>query len=268
MEVNPDLKSDDTLLNQAFDITMMGVFLTLIIAMVESQITGKDVIIICCYLAVTFIWRLVWPIHAFRRYLWWQLFSLMMVGVFSWWLIYTAENTRAGWYRFNVLQTRVQSFVRHAPAYVIMADSDGKINETSDNIELLTGYTPKELIGQHVTMLMREGPAAKHLAAYKKAIRALRNPYSPDQGWTLQGLLTVAIKHKNGSLVPVKAYAGGIRWSTEIQFSGDIDMFAVFVPVSENEALRGRTTIKGNDKPDIQVAPSPPPAPTPASLKG
>lgn len=253
---------NDTLLSQAFDITMLGVILTVLNAVLYKRITGESVVLTCCFLAAVFVWKLIFPLKKINRYFAWQVFSIVMIGLFSWWLIYTAENTRAGWYRFNVLQRRIQSLVAHAPAYVVLADSDGQITAVSDNIQLLTGYTPKEIIGQNTTVLMRDAPAAKHLVAYDKAIHTLRRKDAPDSGWTLQGAITVGIKHKNGSIVPVKAYAGGIRWSTDIQFNGDIDIFAVFVPVSQSQAIReikegDGTTLKKDT--EIKAAAPPPP---------
>jgi hypothetical protein len=76
----------------------------------------------------------------------------------------------------------------------------------------------------------------------------------------LQGLLIVGVKHKDGHIVPVKAYAGGIRWSTDIQFKGDIDMFACLIPATMDEAMGPASTVnKRSQRDDIQVAPDPPP---------
>lgn len=257
-------KSNDSLLTQAFDITVLGIFLTAVIALVHKSITGQNVVVICCFLAITYIWKLIWPVDRFRRYLWWQVLCIVMFSMSSWWLIYIAENTRTGWYRINVLQRRLQATVKTSPAYIIMANCDGYITATSDNIALLTGYTPKELLGQQVTILMRDGPAAKHQISYDKTVVALRaiRSFSDHQGWLMQGLITVGIKHKNGHLVPVIIYAGGIRWSTDIQFDGDIDMFALFIPVPVEQATKGRSNIDKYEPRQLQQAPPPPPVPT------
>lgn len=247
----------EDLLGLSFDTTMMGLILTLVLVASDGKITGAHVVSICIFLAAMFVWKLIWPVRRITRYFAWQVFAIAMCGMFAWWLIYQAENTRAGWYRVNVLQRRVQSFVRNSPAYVIIANGDGNITSTSDNIKLLTGYSPDELVGQPATVLMRDAPASKHLIAFQKAVGILRMGDSPDSGWTLQGIITVGLKRKDGRIVPVKIYAGGIRWSTDIQFSGDIDMFAVFIPSSEDEATGRESTITPED--DIHIVPQAPP---------
>jgi PAS domain S-box-containing protein len=250
------------LLGISFDITVLGVILTVIMTMTERRIDAAQVVTVCMFLSATFVWKLIWPLKKWTVYTTWQLFAMCMVIGFSWWLVYQAEGTRAGWYRFNVLQRRVHNFVQHAPAYVVMADENGIITCTSENIDALTGYKQSELVGQPVTVIMRDAPAAKHLVAYAKAVQLLRNDESSDSGWTLQGLLTIGVKRKDGNIVPVRAYAGGIRWSTDIQFAGDIDTFAVFVPVSESQINReikaGESTITEDDA--VKVAPPPKPA--------
>lgn len=255
------MQVSENLLNLAFDLTVHGIILTSLIILAEGRITGSGVVVICCFLAASFFWKMMWPAKLLQRYFVWRMFSVGMVMVFSWWLIYTAENTRAGWYRFNVLQGRVKTFVRHAPSYVVLADCNGVITETSDNIELLTGYTRGELVGKYTTVLMRDAPAVKHHVAYEDAVKVLRDNNVSNTGWTLQGVITVGVKHKNGHVVPVRIYAGGIRWSTEIQFTGDIDIFAVFVPVSKETAESqikegGDTTLAPGTK--IKEAPAPP----------
>lgn len=254
--------SNDSLLTQSLELTISGIILTLVMSAVYQRITGEGVVVICCFLAAHFVWKMIFPVRRYGRYFLAQVASVVMAGLFSWWLIYTAENTRTGWYRFNVLQKRITNFVHHAPAYIIMANAEGYITDVSDNIELLTGYTPKELAGQPVTILMRDAPAAKHLIAFDKAIRVLRDASSPDSGWTLQGSLTVGVKHKDGHIIPVRIYAGGIRWSADIQFNNDIDVFAVFIPVSVVDAAREIKVNDGTTLPegtDIKGAPPPPP---------
>lgn len=252
---------NDTLINEAFEITVHGAILALLVITVYGRMSVQSLIILCCYLAIFVIWKLVWPPPIITRYFVWQLFSMIMAAIFSWWLIYTAENTRVGWYRFNVLQQRVKTFVHKSPAYVILADCDGFITATSENIELLTGYQSLELVGKHTTILMRDIPAIKHSIAYDKAIKLLRRNDVPNAGWMLQGSITVGVKHKDGHIVPVKLLTGGIRWSTDIQFKGDIDIFAVFIPVSEGKAkdeirTGGNTTLQKENV--IRSAPSAP----------
>jgi PAS domain S-box-containing protein len=260
--------AETSLLAQAFDITVLGFILTVTMAAVNRAITGQGVIVIICFLAATYMWKLVWPVavNHIHRYLKWQLLCIAMICLSGWWLVYTAENTRAGWYRFNILSKRVSAFVSDAPAYVIVANSAGRITSTSRNIQTLTGYTPKELTGQPVEILMRPGAAARHRIAFNEAVRILRRNDGPDSGWTLQGLITVGIKHKDGHILPVKAYAGGVRWSTDVQFENDIDMFAVFVPVEADDASKGESTVKPKDGQEIRTAPQPPVGP-PLELK-
>lgn len=248
------------LLELSVEITVYGLLLAVIMPLTSHRLDAAGVATICCFLASVFLFRMLSPTRVVVKYFWGRLLAVGCCAFFSWWLIYQAENTRTGWYRFHVLQTRVQQFVSKAPAYVITADCDGYITGASDNISSLIGWSKVEIIGQNVHMLMRHEPALRHDAAFQQAIQILREDGStPNAGWTLQGVITVGIKHKDGSIVPVHAYAGGIRWSQDIQFVGDIDLFAVFVPVSERVARQEPTTITP-DTP-IQVAPDPPPTP-------
>lgn len=244
------------LLGLSFELTIYGIMLTLILAFSQGRIDATSVATICVFLAGVFVFKLLYPVYALSRYYWSRLAAMAISGFFCWWLIYQAENTRASWYRFNVLQTRVEAFIAQAPGYVILADGDGVIKQTSNNIELLTGYTPKELKGRPVTVLMRPGPAARHQVAFTKAVAALKQKGTKDVGWLLQGVFTVGIKRKDGTITPVKAYAGGIRWSTDIQFPGDIDMFAMFTPVSVEDAHKSNSTI-GENVP-LKASPEPP----------
>jgi hypothetical protein len=179
----------------SWDLTVQGVVLTAVAYFARGAIDGSSVAIICGYLAIIFMMRLIFVGVAFQRYFWGRLSAIAISGLFAWWLLYQAENTRVGWYRFNFLQQRVQRFVSKAPAYVILADPNSKITCTSDNIDVLTGYTKQ-----------------------------------------------------------------GIRWSQEITFEGDTDLFAVFVPVREDEVREGPTTIPASTP--VQTAPSPPATPT------
>jgi PAS domain S-box-containing protein len=217
---------------------------------------ATNVAAVCVFMAGAFVFKLLYPVNALNRYFWSRIGAVIVCGCFGWFLVYQAENTRASWYRFNVLQKRVESFIGQAPGYVILSDSDGVIRKTSNNIKLLTGYTPQELQGQPVTILMRSGPAARHQVAFTKAVATLKRNDTRDVGWLLQGVFTVGIKRKDGSITPVKAYAGGIRWSTDIQFPGDIDMFAIFTPVTIEEA-RDRNSNIGEDVP-LKLSPDPP----------
>jgi PAS domain S-box-containing protein len=248
------------LLEMSLELTVYGVMLAVIMPLTSHRLDAVGVATICCFLASVFVFKLFSPIRVVSRYFWGRVGSVVLCSCFAWWLIYQAENTRTGWYRFHVLQTRVQQFVSKAPAYVITADCDGFITGSSDNIASLIGWSKGEIMGRHMRFLMRDEPAKRHDAAYKNAISILRaDGSSPNAGWTLQGVITVGIRHKEGRIVPVHAYAGGIRWSQQIQFTGDIDMFAVFIPVSEEEAHDEPTTILPGTP--LKVAPPPPPTP-------
>jgi PAS domain S-box-containing protein len=239
------MKQND-LLGLSFELTVYGLMLTLILSFSRGQMDATNVAAVCVFMASAFVFKLLYPVNAFNRYYWSRIGAIAVCALFGWWLVYQAENTRASWYRFNVLQKRVESFIAQAPGYVVLSDADGVIRKTSNNIKLLTGYTPEELQGKPVTILMRSGPAARHQVAFTKAVAALKRNDTKDVGWLLQGVFTVGIKRKDGTITPVKAYAGGIRWSTDIQFSGDIDMFAIFTPASIEEARNTNSNIGDN----------------------
>lgn len=243
----------------SWDLTVQGVVLTIMAYFARGGIDGAAVTIICGYLAGMFLVRMLFSGFTTQKNFWGRAGALTISILFCWWLLYTAENTRVGWYRYNILQSRVQQLVAKAPAYIIIADTRGVITTTSDNIEMLVGYTKQELIGQPVTILMRESKIPKHRQAFEKMVAVLRDPSKTNSGWALQGVLTVGVLHKDGHLVPVQVYAGGIRWSREIQFDQDTDIFAVFVPVEEKTAREQPTTIPSSTP--LQEAPQPPTTP-------
>lgn len=245
------------LLELSLELTVYGIFLAIIIPMTSHRLNTSSVATICCFLACVFLFRVVSPVKLVVRYFWGRTLSVVCCVFFAWWLLYQAENTRIGWYRFHILQERVQKLISKAPAYIIISDEMGVITGASDNINLLIGWKKEDIIGKNIHMFMRDGPLARHDIAFKSAVEILKaEEPSPNAGWMMQGIITGGIKHKNGNIVPVRAYAGGIRWSQDMQFQGDIDMFAVFVPVSEKKAREEPSTIP-NDTP-IQIAPTPP----------
>jgi PAS domain S-box-containing protein len=217
---------------------------------------ATSIAVICVFLASVFVFKLVYPVYALSRYYWGRIAAMCVCGLCCWWLIYQAESTRDSWYRFNVLQSRIESLVAQAPSYVIIADSKGIIKKTSNNIRSLTGYTPEELKGQPVTILMRSGPALNHQKAFINAVEYLKKEDSKDAGWLLQGVLTVGVKRKDGAITPVKTYAGGIRWSTAVQFKNDIDMFAIFIPSTIEEAHEANSTL--NEEMPLKTSPEAP----------
>lgn len=247
-------EGDSDLAQVSWDLTLQGIVLTGVAYAARSGIDGVGITIICGFLAVMFLIRLVFAGFAFQRYFWGRLLAVGLCVGFCYWLLYQAENTRSGWYRSTVLQSRIEKFVNQAPAYVILADTDHNITCTSNNIEMLTGYKPEELVGQKTTLLMRPRAIPGHLAAVRKAVAILRGREAPNSGWMLQGVLTVGLRHKDGHIVPVRVYAGGIRWSADIQFENDTDLFAVFIPVESKEARQEPTTIPQS----TPVTPAPP----------
>lgn len=263
-------ENDDNLIGKALEVTFYGIVLIAMQRFFEGRITGQSIMVATSFLAVIAAIKFIWPVQVFHKRALIQFACIGMCGIFSWWLIYTAENTRAAWYRLNVQKSRIESLVADAPAYIILSDSDGLITSTSNNIELLTGYKPQELIGQPLTVLMLDGQAARYQIAYDKAIALLRDPYSADQGWLFQGLIKVGLKHKNGNVVPIKMFSGGIRWSTDIQFKGDIDMFAIYLPVDPKDAMTPPTNLKYIEGRELQWVPLAPPVksmvPIPQSL--
>lgn len=238
------------------DLTVMGLVLSVVLYTSALRFDASEVVATCGFLACMAVIRVLAGNVNLTRFLWGKIFCVAVAFMFAWGLLYYAENTRAGWYRFNVLQHRVQQLVAKAPAYVITIDSDNIITGASNNIDLLCGYGREELIGKNANILMRAGPARRHREAVKKALSALYSDGSaPEVGWTLQGVITVGVRHKNGNIVPVKAYAGGIRWSQDIRYAGDTDIFAVFVPTT-SEGMPAEPGTETQEAPDAPTTPS------------
>ena len=252
--------SKDDLYWIGLDLAVQGVLLALAMKLVRGHYDDYSVTIVACFLAAMFLIRVVFgSLEGFYDHFLGKLAAVVVVLLFSAWLYYEAANVRTGWYRTNVLQRRVSKIVSSAPAYIILWNTDGLITEASSNIGLLTGYRREELIGQPLTVLLRKVDQAGYKRGMAKATEALCQNNSPDAGWLMQGIITFGLLHRDGRAVPVKAYSGGIRWSQEVQFKGDTDLFAVFVPADPPKPQEP-TTI--DPKTPVQVAPPPPPTKT------
>lgn len=236
-------RNNDTLATECFKITFYGILLMVIQRYFEQRTTSESIIVTTSFLAIIAIFKLVFPFKIYDRHAWLRVCCVTACCMFSWYLIYSSESVRAATYRLSVQKAKISRLAAEAPAYVIISDSEGIITSTSNNINILTGYTSKELIGQPTTVLMLDAQSAKNQIAFDKAVAFLRDPYSVDAGWLFQGLVTTSVKHKNGNVVPVKIYSGGVRWSTDIQFKGDIDMFAIYFPVDPKDALVPPTSL-------------------------
>jgi PAS domain S-box-containing protein len=255
-------RTEDDLLYLMLELMVYGILLALIMPLTRHRLDGASVATICCFLAAVFVCKVLFlPPRFPLKNFWGRALSIVGCGLFSWWLIYQAENTRMGWYRFHVLQTRIQQLVSKSPAYVVTIDCDGIITGTSDNIGMLTGYRKDELVGQPSRILMRPEVAARHERAIEETVRILRdNDHSPDAGWGLQGNMVVGVKRKDGQIAPVRIFAGGIRWSEDIQFDGDIDLFAVFIPEGVLSAAFSPASTIPSGTP-LKQAPPPPQSP-------
>jgi PAS domain S-box-containing protein len=244
------------------DLAVQGSILGTTIKLVRGRFDDFSITIIACFLAAMFLIRIVFgSLEDFRDHLLGKLIAIVVMVLFSTWLLHEASNVRTGWYRTNVLQDRFSRIVSSAPAYVLLWDADGNITEASVNIHFLTGYRRTELIGQPMTTLLRRVDQPGYLRGMVKATTILKQDNSPDAGWLMQGIITFGLLHKDGRVVPVKAYSGGIRWSQEVQFKGDTDLFAVFVPVDPNKEKDNPATTIDPTTP-VKVAPPPPPTKT------
>jgi PAS domain S-box-containing protein len=221
------------LLELSLEITVYGVMLSLIMPLAFHRLDASGVGTICCFLAGVFVYKLFSPTKILVKYFWGRLASVILCISFVWWMIYYAENTRAGWYRFHVLQMRVQQLVSTAPAYIITCDGDGYITGASENIHLLVGWHKEEIVGRHIHMFIGKDNMSSHDKVFESAVGSLREIDTPNAGWWVKGTHILAIRHKDTSMIPVRVYVGGIRWSQDIQFTGDLDIFAVFCPLSD-----------------------------------
>lgn len=242
------------------DLAVQGSLLGVTMKVVRGHFDDFSISIIACFLAAMFLIRIVFgSLDDFREHLLSKLAAVVIMACFAGWLFHEATNVRTGWYRTHVLQRRVSKIVGSAPAYIVLWNTDGLITEASSNISLLTGHAREELIGQPLTVLLREVDQIGFRRGMAKATAILRQNNSPDAGWLMQGIITFGLLHRDGRAVPVKAYSGGIRWSQEVQFKGDTDLFAVFVPADPPKPQEP-TTI--DPRTPVQVAPPAPPTKT------
>jgi PAS domain-containing protein len=246
------------LLELSFELTIYGIMLSVIMPLTSRRLDASSIATICCFLAAVFALKLFLPGKVLLKHFWGRFACGVLCVGFVWWMVYYAENTRAGWYRFHVLQQRVQQLVSKAPAYIITCDSDGYITGASENIQMLVGWRKEEVVGRHLHMFIRPEHVMAHDLQFDDAVAALRDEALTNAGWWMKGAETLGIEHKDKSIVPVKIYAGGIRWSQDIQFAGDLDLFAVIVPVSE-------VTVPTNILPGTPLRFAPPP-PSPSDV--
>jgi PAS domain S-box-containing protein len=251
------------------DLSVLGILLAAVVRVVRGHFDDFTISVIACYLAAVFLVRVMFGLgDGFRGTFWAKAGGVLLVLGFAGWLYHEATNVRTGWYRTHVLQDRFSRIIHSAPAYIVLWDTQGNITETSDNIHFLLGYDRIELVGQPLTTILRPADQAGYARAMARAVRTLRKPTGDDAGWLMTGVIPIGLQHRSGRVVPVRTYAGGIRWSGDIQFRGDTDLFALFVPVTRHEALE-KSAI--DPEAPMKVAPPPPPVktlvPAPAEAK-
>lgn len=242
------------------DLSVLGILLAATVKLVRGRFDDFTISVIACYMAAVFLVRVLFgAFEGLKEHLWAKLIAVALVLAFAGWLYREATNVRTGWYRTHVLQDRFSRIVKSAPAYVVLWDTQGNITEASENIHFLLGYDRMELIGQPLTSILRPADRTAYARGMAKAIQTLRKPTGDDAGWLMTGVIPIGLRHRTGRVVPVRTYAGGIRWSQEVQFTGDTDLFALFVPVTRHEALESSAIDPATP---MKVAPAAPPAPT------
>jgi PAS domain S-box-containing protein len=250
----------------AVDLAVSGTALAVVMRVVRGYFDDFSFSIIACYLAVMMLVRFLFGGIDFHKHFVAKLIATVWICVFAAWLYYEASNVRAGWYRTHVIQDRIGHMTTEAPFYAIVWNTDGVITQASANINLLTGYYREELIGKPMTVLLQPRDRRGFAGGMKKATEVLRRNDSRDAGWLMQGKIIFGLVHRDGKVVPVRAYSGGIRWSQDVQFKGDTDLFAMLEPVDPKHS-HAPTTI--DPKTPVQVAPPPPPTKTlvPSEIK-
>lgn len=88
-------------------------------------------------------------------------------------------------------------FFENAPDALLAVDHDGHITRVNARVQSLLGFTPDELIGRTVEVLVPEKTAARHVG-YRKRFAA--DPKTRHMG---ASLMSVFARHRSGSEIPV-----------------------------------------------------------------
>lgn len=93
-------------------------------------------------------------------------------------------------------EDRFATFLESAPDAIVVVDAEGRIVRINPQLERLFGYTPEELLGQVVEVLVPESHRPRHVAA---RVEYAAGPTSRPMGASLE----LQAKRKDGSRFPV-----------------------------------------------------------------
>ncbi len=112
-------------------------------------------------------------------------------------------------------EQRLQTVIDAAIDVIILSDAHGKIILANKAVEKLMGYTPEELIGQNVKVLMPSGFANNH-DQYMENYRTTKTAKIIGIGREVVGL------RKDGREFPINLSIGKSRFAGEIYYTGII----------------------------------------------
>lgn len=110
-------------------------------------------------------------------------------------------------------QLRLQTILDTAVDAVIVIDAHGIIRQCNPSVTRLLGYTPEDLLGQNVSLIM-PAPYREEHDHYLTTYLATGNKRVIGKG------REVTARHKNGRVLPVELAVGEVRLANEHLFTG------------------------------------------------
>ncbi|EED67344.1 MHYT domain-containing protein [Comamonas testosteroni] len=107
---------------------------------------------------------------------------------------------RSRWQKVDMNEARLQALVNMAADGIICIDNQGRVTDYNPAAEVLFGWSPGEVLGKNVKMLMPAALVTQHDAYLEQHEAGQRNNAPP-----LQNKISEVLgQHKDGTLVPMR----------------------------------------------------------------
>ncbi len=143
-------------------------------------------------------------------------------GVLGLLLIITTLSTKRNRDAFVNVARRQQAIFDATNDGMVVHDSEGRIESTNPAVAAMHGYAPKEMVGQHLSLLM--GDTAEDEEFHAQLMQTRR---ATDRGFSVQRLA----RRKDGSTFPVEVMTSPVHLAEGLRFIG------IFRDVTERQRV-------------------------------
>ncbi len=159
-----------------------------------------------------------------RRASWFLLgFTVLLIMVLSWLLTRARQQAREHVEHVRLIEAKSAAILDTAPVAMIMASPDGIVTYFNPQAEHLFGWTPQEILGKPVYLLLAAESADLHLQQFSGAVTRIQEQ---DGAWQFTRRVTGTAVTKAGEELHVHVVVRAIK------YNGYIEFVAVVYPVN------------------------------------